>query len=132
VQAALKHEFAPPGFDDVTAAGLADIADPPAHQAPLGAQVRTRNRRLPTRRHEQRGQHPQGGRLAGAIGSEEAEDLAVAHLEVNTRDGLHGASRARVEGAPERSGADGDVGGRRVNDHEWCPRCDFAISVSGR
>ena len=38
-------------------------------------------------RAQQRGQHPHGGRLAGAVGAEEGVDLAVGDLEVDAVDG---------------------------------------------
>ena len=34
-------------------------------------------------------------RLAGAVVPDERHDLAVAHLEVDVREGLHGAERLR-------------------------------------
>ena len=36
---------------------------------------------------QQRGQHVDGGRLAGAVGPQEAEDLARRHLERHAGDG---------------------------------------------
>src|SRR4051794_19152432 len=36
---------------------------------------------------EQRGEHPQHRGLAGTVGTEDAEDLALAHLEVDAVDG---------------------------------------------
>lgn len=41
---------------------------------------------------EQRGEHPDGGGLAGSVGPQEAEDLALAHREV---DPVHGDDLAR-------------------------------------
>ena len=40
-------------------------------------------------RQQQRGQHADGGRLAGAVGTEEAEDLALGDLEVDALHGVH-------------------------------------------
>ena len=42
----------------------------------------------PGRRRDQGGQHPQGGRLAGAVGAEEGDELAAVDLEVEAADGL--------------------------------------------
>src|SRR6202011_6118709 len=80
VEAPLKHELAAPRLHDVAAARLADVADPPAHQASFGEQVGAGDRRLSTCWDEQRGEHAQRRRLARAVGSEKAEDLAVAHV----------------------------------------------------
>ena len=40
---------------------------------------------------KQRGQHPDRGRLTGAIRPEEAVDLAFRHLEIDAVDGLDAA-----------------------------------------
>ena len=42
-------------------------------------------------RRKQAAQHAEGGGLAGAVGPEQAEDLAAAHLEVDVVDGGEGA-----------------------------------------
>ena len=39
---------------------------------------------------DQSGEHPQGGRLAGAVGAEERDELAAVHVEVEAADGLEG------------------------------------------
>ena len=49
---------------------------------------------------QQRGQHPQGGRLAGAVGAEEADDFA--RLRPVTSTPQHGVDRALLGG--ERAG----------------------------
>ena len=45
--------------------------------------------------------HPQGRRLAAARRAEEAEELAVAHLEVDVVDGEHVAERLRHLDEPD-------------------------------
>ena len=54
----------------------------------LAAEVGPGDRRLARRRRQERRQHPQGGRLAGPVGAEEAEDLARADGEVHAANGL--------------------------------------------
>ena len=50
---------------------------------------------LPAGRAQQRGQHPHGGRLAGAVGAEEGVDLALGDLEVDPATALIPPSKAR-------------------------------------
>jgi hypothetical protein len=47
------------------------------------------DRRPPAVGPQQRRQHPQGGRLAGAVRAEEAEDLAGGDVEGDVVDGDH-------------------------------------------
>ena len=57
-------------------------------------------------RREQRDQHPQRGGLAGAVGAEEADHLALGHVEVDAVDGvdlLLLLALSRVEGLHESS-----------------------------
>ena len=65
-------------------------------------------------RRDQRGQHPQGRRLAGAVGAEERDELARADLEVEAADGLDGVLLDR-EVAGEPAGDD-----RRSWSWSWC------------
>ena len=51
-------------------------------------------------RREQPAQHPDGGGLAGAVGAEEAEDLARPNRERDPVDGLEGAKAAAQLAAP--------------------------------
>ena len=60
-----------------------------------------RHRRRAGGRAQQRGQHPQGGRLAGAVGSEEPDHLTLRDVEVDAVDG------------PDLGGCDGPA---------WCGR----------
>ena len=74
-------------------AALGDVADALADAGRLAAQVRPRDRRLAAGRGEQRREHPQRRRLAGAVRAEEAEDLAGRDREVDAADGLDRAAR---------------------------------------
>src|SRR5665213_4316929 len=141
VEAPLEHKLAAPRLDDVAAARLADVADAASHQASLGEQVGARDHGLTARRREQGREHAQRRRLARAVGAEEAEDLAVAHLEVDATHGLDGASAAGGERAPKPARANGDAAvgcesgvfrGGDGRGHECSPREVLAISVSGR
>ena len=77
VQAALDDELAAAGLGRVGRAALRHVADP-LGGPPAGsrAQVDARDRRLAGGRRQQRRQHPQRRRLAGAVRAEEPEDLA--------------------------------------------------------
>src|SRR5256714_1638808 len=102
-----RGEFPGPGLGDPVEPGLQDqllacghgvpraqslghVADPAADLTGGAAEVGTRDGGLPAVRHDQRGEHPQGGGLAGAVGAEEAEDLAFPHPEVDATDRVHG------------------------------------------
>jgi hypothetical protein len=78
---------------------LRDVADQLAHLRRIGEKVDTRDGRPSRVRWEQRGQHPQGGRLAGPVGAEEAEDLALVDLEVNASYGVDDSRPAAATGA---------------------------------
>ena len=53
----------------------------------LGDDVVTRDPRATTGRAQQRGQHPDGGRLAGAVGTEERVDLSLGDFDVDPGHG---------------------------------------------
>ena len=75
--------------------------------APHGARVRgdvvPRDDGPAARGRQQRGQHPHRGRLAGAVGAEEAVDLAVGDLEVDPVHRLDARPRTRARAAASRS-----------------------------
>jgi hypothetical protein len=64
------------------------------------------DRRRARRRPQQRGEHPDGGALAGAVRAEEAEDLAGLDGEIDAVDGSYGVG-ARSEVSDEIAGDDG-------------------------
>jgi hypothetical protein len=67
--------------------GFRQEADPgPQRRAPGACEGSAVNRHGPFGGKNQPAEHPQGRRLAGAIGAEEAENLATGHVE---RDVLH-------------------------------------------
>src|ERR1035441_3449916 len=68
------------------AAGLGHEADVPPHLRRGAPQVDPGDRGLAAVRADQRGQHPERGRLPGAVGTEETEDLAALHGEVHAAD----------------------------------------------
>ena len=78
----------------------------PAHVGALGGDVEARHRRAARRGRQQRGEHVDGGRLAGAVGPEEAVDLARRDLEVDAVDGVDVALECRERG-PRRRCRDG-------------------------
>ncbi len=95
---------------------LAGDADQLAHHVRVLLR-RRRRRSAPAAVHrEQRGEHLEHRGLAGAVGSEDAEDLAAAYLQVDAVDGPEVA-----EGLHEAVGSDGQLGrggGVRVHDHD--------------
>jgi hypothetical protein len=66
---------------------------------------------------EQAEQDPDGGRLAGAVGAEEAVDLAGGDLELELVEGTHVAERLRQPG-------DGDGGGHGNDTNEGSQSCE--------
>ena len=86
-------------------AALRDVADPPADADRVGDQVAAGHRGGAGGRLEQRGQHAQRRRLAGAVGAEEADDLPGLDVEVDADDGVD-LLLALAEGAGEPAGVD--------------------------
>ena len=90
--------------DQELATGLARIeagllegdADPPADAVGVRGDVDAGHLGAACRDREQRRQHPDGGRLAGPVGAEEAEDLTGPDLQVHAADGLDGLVLAAV------------------------------------
>ena len=115
--------------DEQLAAGLARVeagllegdADLAAGAVRIAGDVNAGDLRTAGGDRQQRRQHPHGGRLAGAVGAEEAEDLAGVDLQVHAPDGLD-LVVARV-GLHQLLGQDGR--GARVG---FCPGARCAIS----
>jgi len=74
---------------------LADVPDAAAYVATVGDHVVPGDLGRAGRRRDQGGKHPQGGRLAGAIGAEERDELARGDLQV---EAAHGLDRLLVAG----------------------------------
>jgi hypothetical protein len=88
VEPSLKHEILAPGGELVAAAELAYVPDPGPHLGRLPGDVEASDGRgSPVARQERR-QHPQRGRFAGAVGSEEPEDFAGADVDVDAAHSL--------------------------------------------
>ena len=95
VEAALEAQQLAAGLLVVEGGVLQRHADAQAHGVGLGGDVVAGDPGPPAGRQQQRAQHPHGGGLAGAVGAEEAVDLARRHLEVDAVDG----HRCRRSGA---------------------------------
>ena len=93
VQAGLEDQLDATGHARVAAAALADVADALADPVRLAAQVAAGDGGLAAGGRQQRGQHAQGGGLAGAVGPQEAEDFAGLDVQVDAGDGFDGAAR---------------------------------------
>ena len=91
VEAALEHEVLPAGGQVVGPSELADVADPLADLLRLAGHVAAGHHGRAAVDGQQGGEHPQRRRLAGAVGTEEAEDLAPGHLDAHAPDGVHAA-----------------------------------------
>ena len=85
----------------VRAAALRDVAELAAHADGIAPEVAARDGRLARGRHEQRRQHALRGRLAGAVGAEQPDDLAGHDVEVDAAHGLDGRAAASLERAGE-------------------------------
>ncbi len=73
---------------------LRHVADALLDLLGVGADVEPGHASVAGARREQAGEHLDGGRLAGAVGAEEAEDLALGDLEAHMVDGDEIAERA--------------------------------------
>jgi hypothetical protein len=100
---------------------LRHVPDARPHAGPLAAHVVAGHERGAGRRRLQPAQHLDERRLAGAVGTEQAHDLARAHLEAHLVHGREGpeptgepvrAHRRRAPEAAAGSGGHEDVGGR--------------------
>src|SRR5690606_30107202 len=100
VHARLKHELLARGDLVPRAAALRNVADATADLAGLAQQVGARDRRPARVRRDQRREHPQRRRLAGAVRAEEAENFSLAHVQVDAAhcvDGFHGPTLPNLE-----------------------------------
>src|SRR6185436_19157490 len=86
----------------------------------LRGDVEARHRRAAGTGRQQRGEHVDGGRLAGAVGAEEAVDLPGRHLEVDAVDGVDVA----FEGPDEALDDDATM----VDGHR--PRVPYRLKLS--
>ena len=87
----------------VQAAGLGDVADAAAHPRPGREQVVPGDRRQCRRGRSRVVSMRSGGRLAGAVRAEEAEDLTALHGQVDAAYGVDGASgEVKVGSGPGR------------------------------
>jgi hypothetical protein len=105
VEAGLVEELLAGAGLRQAAAALGDVADPAADADRVFEEVVAGDGGRPGGGPQQRGEHAQRGRLAGAVGAEEADDLAGVDVEVDTADRLHGAG-AGGERAGEAAGSD--------------------------
>jgi hypothetical protein len=79
VDLALKAQVLDAGGLAVDARALADAADRPPHGARIAQHVVARDAGGAGVGPRQRGEDPDGGGLAGAVGAEQAEDRARGH-----------------------------------------------------
>jgi hypothetical protein len=86
-------------------AALGDVADPPADADRVLEQVAAGDGGRAGGGAQQRRQHAQGGGLAGAVGAEEADDLAGVDVQVDAAHGFDGSGTGG-EGADEAAGFD--------------------------
>ena len=110
-RAALADQLVAAALGVTGGVALADVADAAPDLAALAHHVVAGDLRGPRRRLDQRGQHPERRRLAGAVGAEEGDELAVADLEVEAADGL------------DRLLVAGEVPGQtlgRITGSDWC------------
>ena len=98
----LEPQVLPAGEERVEGRLLQRRADPRPHLRPLVDDVETGHARGARGRRKQRRQHVHGRRLAGAVGAEEAVNLARGNGEVDRVD----RARALLELADELLGLD--------------------------
>ena len=91
VQRRLELDQLAAGHQQVERGLLQGDADALAHLRRLRRDVVAGDGRASAGRAQQRHEHPHGGRLAGAVGPEEAVDLSRLDLQVDADDGLHAA-----------------------------------------
>src|SRR5690606_31757530 len=91
VEVALKPEVLPPGEGVVHGQILGDVADLAADGKGVDGGVQPHHPHGTAGGTEEGGEHHDGGRLAGAVGPEEAEDLPLLHLEGEAPHRFHAA-----------------------------------------
>ena len=112
VEPALQLEQLPAGLHRVEADLLQGHADAAPHRVTVGNHIMAGDRGAPSGRRQQRAEHPHRGGLARAVRSEEAEDLAGGHVQVNLAHRLDAA----LEGAAQLARL--DRRGCRIARHE--------------
>ncbi len=98
VHARLVDQVTPGRGPVVGAAALRHEADVLAHLGGIAPEVHPGDRGVAAVRADQRGQHPERGRLPGPVGPEETEDLAARHGEVHAADRVDGGDLAPAPG----------------------------------
>ncbi len=105
VQARMQHQVLADGHLAVQRESLRHVAELAPHLHAAGLDRAAEQRRRALRRRQQAGEHLHGGRLAAAVGAEEAEDLAALDRQGDVVD------RHEVpEAAGQALGVDGDFG----------------------
>ena len=97
VQRGLQVHQLAAGHERVERRLLERDADRAAHRRGVAHDVVAGDDRLAAGRPQQRRQHPDGRRLAGAVRSEEGVDLALGDLEVDAGDGHHSSLEVALE-----------------------------------
>ena len=105
IELGMKHEVLAAGRNRLHAALLPDIADAFADFARLAREIEAGNHGFSARWQQQRTQYPHGCRLAGAVGSEQPENLAFSHVKIDPAHRLHGPA-ARLEHFAQHFGVD--------------------------
>ena len=113
----MEEEVLPDRQLPVEGVGLRHDADDLLGPGRIGHDVHAADQRPPRGGHDPRGEHPDGGRLAGAVGAEEAEDLPRPDRQpevVHGRDGraAGGGERLRQAVGPDDLGRAGFCSGR--------------------
>jgi hypothetical protein len=93
VQPPREQQVLPSGSRRVRPAELSDISDPPPHQRRVPPDVRPGDERGARVGGQQRGEDAHGRGLAGTVGAEQPEDLALGDGQVDPADGLDGLAR---------------------------------------
>ena len=90
VRPALADDLVAAALHVARGVALADVPDRTAYVAPAPDHVVPRDLGGAGGRLDQRGEHPQGGGLAGPVGAEEGDELPLVDLDVQAADGLDG------------------------------------------
>ena len=100
----LADQLVAPALGVAGRVALADVADRAPHVAVLAHHVVPGDLGGAGGRWQEGGEHPQGRRLPGTVGSEERDELALGDLQIEAADGLHGGLvTGEVAGQPARS-----------------------------
>src|ERR1035441_1559651 len=114
----LVDQGAPRVGSGVAAPGLSHEANVQPHLRRCAPQVDPGDRGVAAVRADQRGQHPERGRLPGSVGTEETEDLAALHGEVHAADRVDRGGLAATLG-PVRLAQTAGLNNHRVS---WHPK----------